>query len=224
MAKPEFSLTFEYGGKRFTDAARGLNAFADAVYVPLDDLGPEVKKVFKDILDTVADAMKQRHSDGWSPTRKGPLGDRAGRLAKRSGKMVKSIQRSVKVKRLNKKEVIGAIGGNVAARTHERGAVIRPRKKKFLAIPLPAALDSRGVPKKTKARDWPNLFVVTSKKGNLLLVRKKGAGIEPMYLLTKKAVIPRRLGLQATLTKAAPTFNDLLFDLIVRKIQKSISS
>ncbi len=218
MAEKPFRLTFDYAGKRYDDASRGLQAVAESVALPIIDLTPDVQEMFRDILDTVASALSQRHSSGWSPGVTRPKGERTGRLNRRSGRMIQSIFRSIEV-RTDKDEVTGTIGGNIAARSHEFGAMIRPRRAKMLAIPLPGAMSARGVPLRPKPRDWPNLFVITSKKGNLLLVRKVAGRIQPMYLLTKGPVrIPKRLGMQATLDKAAPVFVDMLFDRLLKKI------
>ena len=116
-------------------------------------------------------------------------------LSKRSGEAMRSIVKSVKVE-ASVKQVIGKIGGIHYLKSHEYGAVIRPKRSNYLTIPLPAALDSRGVPKKRSAREWKDTFVIKSKKGNLLIVRKKRAGIEPLYVLKKRVVIPKRLGMR----------------------------
>ena len=218
MAQKPFRLEFNYAGKRYDDASKGLKAVADSIALPLTDLSPDVREMFKDILDTVAHAMAERHSAGWAPGRTNPRGVRSGILNRRSGEMIASIFRSVRVDS-NAAEVTGRIGGNNTARTHEFGAVIRPVRAKMLAIPLEGAMSARGVPLRPKARDWPNLFIIKSKRGNLLLVRKVGSRIVPMYFLTKGPVrIPKRLGMQATLDKAAPVFVDMLFDRLLKKI------
>ena len=222
MAEKPFKLSFNFAGKRFDDASRGLKAVADSVALPLTDLSPDVRDMFKDILDTTASAIAQRHSSGWSPGVKRPAGARTGRLNRRSGAMIQSIFRSVSVT-TNGDEVRGTIGGNIQARTHEFGAVIRPKRAKMLAIPLEGAMSARGVPLRPKPRDWPNLFIIKSKKGNLLLVRKVSGRIVPMYFLTKGPVrIPKRLGMQETLNKAAPVFVDMLFDRLLKKINSGV--
>ena len=220
MAKKPFRLSFDYAGTRYDDAAIGLAAVAESVAIPLLELSPTVQELFKDILDTTAHAMSDRHKRGWSPGQKNPKGVRAGILSKRSGAMIDSIFRSVSVT-TSGDEVRGTIGGNHVARAHEFGAVIRPKRAKMLAIPLPGAMSARGVPLRPKPRDWPNLFIIKSKRGKLLLVRKVSGRIVPMYFLTKGPIrIPKRLGMQATLDKAAPIFVDMLFDRILREINK----
>lgn len=78
----------------------------------------------------------------------------------------------------------------LAMRADPQGGVVRPREKEFLAIPIHK--ESHGV----WARDWkarhPDrpLFRIRSRKGNDLLMVKKGDGISPRYLLRKEARIP----------------------------------
>ncbi len=79
------------------------------------------------------------------------------------------------------------------AAVHERGATIRAKNAQYLTIPLPAALNKNGTPKRPTARSWPNTFVQRSKKGNLLIFQKKGKDIIPLYVLKKSVVIPKRL-------------------------------
>lgn len=221
MARNEFKLGFEFRGRRFKDAQKGLNAFAEELGVAVSTLNPVIQRELKDMLDTVAAAMKARHSTPWTAGRKLPSGKRTGKLARRSGKLLRSIADSVKVTGAGD-EIKGEIGAKGFGATHERGATIRAKKAKFLTIPLPAALDSRGIPKKRRARDWPNTFVIKSKRGNLLIVQRKGKGLLPLYLLRKSVRIPPRLGLGATLEKAVPIFVDRLFDRLVREVNKKI--
>lgn len=88
---------------------------------------------------------------------------------------------------INKRPVEGlsvTVGTNlVYARIHDQGGVIKPVKAKYLTIPL-------GNMK--RAKKGAGLFFIKSKKGNKLLVRKKGKGIEPMFLLKDQVTIPKR--------------------------------
>ncbi|MEA3225733.1 MAG: hypothetical protein U9Q07_07255 [Planctomycetota bacterium] len=90
------------------------------------------------------------------------------------------------------------------ASIHETGGEIKPRRRKFLAIPLPGARTKAGVTKGSmigvvKGQSQPSLygvkglFPIVSKKGNLLLVKKKGAGFVPLFVLKKSVAIPARL-------------------------------
>ncbi len=69
------------------------------------------------------------------------------------------------------------------ARILEKGGIIRPKTKKMLTIPLPGI--------KGKAANFPNAFIIKSKKGNILLVEKKGEkGLRPLFVLKKQVKIP----------------------------------
>ncbi len=212
-------LGFQFRGKRFDSAAAGLNAFSNKLAKSVKDFNPVIQREMRNMLDTVVDALRQRHSTSWQPNQKLPSGAKTGRLAKRSGKMLADIEKSIKVSGMGLTEIRGEIAG---PRIHEQGGRIRP-KGKFLAIPLPAALNANGTPKKRRARDWRNTFVTKSKRGNLLIFQKKGAGkIVPLYVLKTTVLIPQRLGLNATLEAAAPVFVDRVFNALLRQIIKEV--
>lgn len=62
---------------------------------------------------------------------------------------------------------------------------LTPKNSKYLTLPISAEAYGR------RAGEFEDLFPITSKKGNLLLVRKaEGGGIEPMYFLTTSVDIP----------------------------------
>jgi len=77
------------------------------------------------------------------------------------------------------------------ANMHMTGGRIVPKRGQYLTIPLPAALTSAGVPRFT-ARQVPNAFFIKSKRGNLLLVRKRAGGIEPLFVLKREVHLPKR--------------------------------
>lgn len=114
-------------------------------------------------------------------------------LYRRTGSLARALtHRSVRSDDLEKVEVrIGWIDQHSAmiATVHERGATIRPRRSKYLTIPLPAALTSAGVPKQASARDWPNTFV----RKAIIFQKLAGGQIQPLYVLKKQVRIPPRL-------------------------------
>lgn len=80
------------------------------------------------------------------------------------------------------------------APTQEFGATIRPRKAKWLTIPLEAALTPAGVPR-GPARSFTNTFFIPIKGGRelLLMQRRSGHDAVPLFLLTKGPItIPAR--------------------------------
>lgn len=103
-----------------------------------------------------------------------------------------------------KKILVGIIGGKADSETmaiahaHEYGATIKPKKGKYLAIPLTKEAEAAGSP-----REFNDLRFVPASNGNLLMVRdKKGAngktGSEAMYLLTKSVTLPERSFIRAS--------------------------
>ena len=107
-------------------------------------------------------------------------------------------------------------------RVHEYGAVIRAKKAKFLTIPLPAALNSKGIPKKMSAREWDKTFIQTSKAGNLIIFRTQGRRIIPLYVLKSEVRIKPRLGMGLTLEKGLPRFVDKSVDAMLQAILEDL--
>ncbi|KKL90562.1 hypothetical protein LCGC14_1903470 [marine sediment metagenome] len=216
MAETDFRLNLDVGGKRFENAALGLRFLAARSESAILDLTPIARREMIDILDTVVDAMRQRHSTRWRWGRRMPEGETQGKLQKRSGAGLAVLRPKIKQ---GNEEVAGTIVVPFPLSVHETGATIRSRVK-LLAIPLQAALDSRGMPKKRGPRAWRNTFVARSKKGNLLIFQKKDGKIIPLYVLKKQVKIPKRLGMGVTMDKAAPIYIERVFDKAVRHLQK----
>ncbi len=218
MADTFFKLEMDLGGKRYENAQIGLNILAAQTTQAVLNMSPIARREMVDILDTVVAAMRQRHDTRWRAGQRLPEGDRTGKLARRSG-------RSMNTLRPNMSGSIDDIRGEIVVpfplSVHEDGALIR-KKGKLLAIPLKAALDSRGRPLKRGPRAWRNTFVARSKRGNLLIFLKKGRGeIVPLYVLKEKVRIPRRLGLGVTMDKAAPIYVERVFDRALKELREA---
>jgi len=103
------------------------------------------------------------------------------------------------------------------ANLQEYGGTVRPVNSKYLAIPLPAALDKRGTPLKKSPRDYPDAFLlmtgnVKSRGVQLYIARIKEKAppkrkskkapqpdkLEFLYLLRRSVKIPPRLGFRKT--------------------------
>lgn len=131
------------------------------------------------------------------------------RLRKRTGKLQTST-RPLRAKRITEGGKAGITFGTVYAKVHigKRGDVttIRPKNKKYLAIPLPAAMTQRGV-LRASPRDesvFGKTFVARSKAGNLIIFGQmkyqKGqrAGelkgkIIPLFILKKSVNVMTRV-------------------------------
>lgn len=215
MVTQTIEMGFKFRNKRFRDAARGLRAFGADLEKSVEDATPILRQQLRFFLNTVAEAVAQRHGNPYPGGTTGG-GEGFGTLSRRSGKLIESIRKSVAVSGSKFDDIEGRIGsGLIYAAAQEFGAVIRAKNVQFLTIPLPAALDSRGVPLKKSAREWANTFVKKSKKGNLIIFQKIGRNITPLYLLKREVRIPARLGLGKSLTLNKKFFQDTVFETVL---------
>lgn len=84
------------------------------------------------------------------------------------------------------------------ARIQEYGGTIKAKRKKYLTIPLRAALTPSGVPKRPGARDWEDAFVLRSRAGKLFIARRRGKkGLDLLYKLQESVRLPARFGFRA---------------------------
>lgn len=212
-------LTFQFRNQRFNSAVTGLIAFGNSVEASFAGLAPILKSELKDYLDTVAEALARRHGNPW------PSGTTSASLSRRSGALLNEIRSSVKVYGETLANIEGHIGTgtSVYGRIQEFGGVIRPKNAKYLTVPLPAALNSDGTPKKKGAREWDNTFVIKSKAGNLLIVQKGiGGDIVPLYVLKSSVTIPARLNMGSTLRAGLGYFVDQAVEKMLQEIQAGL--
>lgn len=155
------------------------------------------RKTFKEIKRT----MKFLKSDFEGKFQNKRLRGRPG-LKKRSGSLARSLDGRVVGDSLRDLGFFMQIGGATApyARIHEEGGTIRPKKGRFLTIPLRAAMVRTGIARGT-ARSFANTFVARSRRGALLIFQKTGKSIKPLFALVKSVTIPPRLKFVATWTK-----------------------
>lgn len=120
-------------------------------------------------------------------------------LHRRTGHLASSTRWKV---RPSKKSVLLDLKSGVPyANIHEYGGTIRPKRKKFLTVPLPAAQTPAGVTKPLKG--FKNTFIIRSRSGGLLIVQDTGdGGIIPLFVLKKKVKIPARKWASKAVAKA----------------------
>lgn len=192
-----------YQGKQFRDAKECIWAFYRDIEVGARKrITPLIKQALLSYLKRTAVIVATRNSRPY------PGGTSASSLGRRSGTAFQSIHDSVRVTggAQNLNTLKGYIGGVGYLATHEFGAVIRPRNGQYLTVPLPAALNADGTPKRRSARMWNDTFVARSRAGNLLIFQKDGARIIPLYVLKTEVRIPPRLGMSLTLDNGAFKF------------------
>jgi hypothetical protein len=122
----------------------------------------------------------------------------SSRLRTRSGRLRNSIRGSVR-NRGEAIEMVLSAGGAMGrrdvsyARAQEEGATIAPRRGRYLAIPLRAALTPAGVPRRAGPREYGDeLYFFRARNGDAFLASKKSGLL--MYMLHPGPVVlrPRR--------------------------------
>lgn len=123
-----------------------------------------------------------------------------------------------------KKICVGIVGTQSSevlaiAHAHEYGATIRPKEKKYLAIPLTKEAETAGTP-----TVFNDLRFVNAKGGNLLMVRdkKKGKGetkSEALFLLVKSVTLPERSYIRASFDEG----KDKLSEIIGAQVSKVLA-
>ena len=118
------------------------------------------------------------------------------RLKVRSGSF-RRLTIPIKPQVYSKKMKAGTLFAGVGARVHvgpkNQVTTIKPITSKYLAIPIGDALSASGAPRYSSPRAVPGLRPITSRKGNLLLVRTDGQTMTPMFLLLKETEIRARI-------------------------------
>jgi hypothetical protein len=123
-------------------------------------------------------------------------------LTSRSGALLGSITYVVSGGSLRDLKLTFHVGNRQTIKyavTQEEGRVILG--KPWLAIPLPAALTGTGrsrIESPKLVMGQPGWFITRTKKGNLLIGRKVGGGVEFWWVLKRQVKIPARLGFEKT--------------------------
>ncbi len=200
------------------NAVDALMQIEKGLYTGVKNSVQPVKKDLLKALFKVSDALGKRHIKAWRPG-----GSSSNRLFRRSGKGIRGITKSVKVRGSSLGSIRGQIGAKFPMSVHEKGAIVRAKNAKFLTIPLPAALNSRGIPLRKRARNWPDTFVSVTRNRNLIIFQKREGGIIPLYLLRKSVRIPPRLGMEDTLKKIGlPFFERKAINTIERELLAAV--
>lgn len=212
MAEPALTLDFEWKSRRFYDAAKGLGYLANDLEKKFDGAAEIISKELRGWLEDVAEALELRHSGAW------PGGTGEKTMSKRSGWMLEQIKDSITVTGNTIPTIEGTISVPYERRIHENGGVIKAKNVKYLTVPLPAALDSKGIPLKKKAKDWQNTFVIKTKAGKLIIVQKDGIQLKYLYVLKPDVYIPPRLGLWDTMWAGRTLLTDRLADALLKNL------
>lgn len=204
------NLTGIYANRAFSSPEGAVYAcIADIIDLEQRKIPKALRRSMDSYLKLIAGRVAKRMSTAW------PGGTGPSSLSQRSGAAAKSVKESVAVREALG-DVLGYIGGVWYLKVHEYGATIRPKNGQWLTVPLPNALNSRGLPIKRRARDWRDTFVLRSKRGNLLIFQKRGREIVPLYYLARQVRIPARLGMRQELIR----YRNLLFKFAEQDIRR----
>lgn len=211
-------IELQIGDKAFRDARAAFGHLGDTLAKGVDGASQEITQALKDTLQLVARKMREMHSNPWN----GGVVNPTDMLQSRSGSGLRAIEQSIRVSQNGR---IASIRGQIdtgGMAVHETGAVIRAKRAQYLTIPLPAAMDPRGVPLRKRARDWGNTFVARSRRGHLLIFQKSGRNqITPLYLLKESVTLRPRLKMEKTIVgDALPYFEKKAFDALSDYLSK----
>lgn len=117
------------------------------------------------------------------------------------------------------------VGGGVApyARIQEFGGVVRPKRSKYLTVPLPDNLTAGGVARYKSARDLfgsrpKDTFIARSRAGNLVIGLREGDDVKWLWLLRKSVRLKPRFGFRkAFRSSAMQRDRTTRFDAAVRR-------
>ena len=155
---------------------------------------------------------------------------RTGRLRNSIG--AKNSKDGIYKLRKSKGQVVLQVGTRVKyAKIHEFGGTIRAKKSKYLTIPINRKLFTpTGAPRfywnapGDIKRQFPNLFVIKSKNGNLLLVRKiDKKSVEPYFLLKKQVNIKEKGFMRRGLETYRKKLNRVDLNQLMLKIARELA-
>jgi hypothetical protein len=189
------SFTIEHisiNGKLFDDAELAFNSFATQMEESSKELFVKLEANLKQTLEAIVETLTERHGNPWNGIA------RSDNLYSRTGGGLRMLAESLRVSGNSLANLTGNLTVPSGLVFHERGGTIKAKTAQYLTIPLPSAMDGRGVALRAKARDWEDTFVAKSRAGNLLIFQKTGASINPLYVLKPSVQIPARLAFEET--------------------------
>ena len=212
----ESPLTIVYRGHEYVRPASALKRWARDFDKGIEAISPAIQDTLKEYVLAVSQEMRRRHSNTWTPGARLSAGEAKGRMNLRSGNMIQKLLGGVKFER-GRGGAAATFSGPSWLSVHEYGAVITPKRAKYLTIPLPAAMDSRGVPFKKSLSEWENTKMVPTKRGNGYLVyQERGNRIIPLYVLVTSVKIPPRLGMGYTIRSMRQPMIEKVFNKVIR--------
>jgi hypothetical protein len=213
------SIEVTIGGKAFAQIEQAFDQLGKDVDMAVTESMRLVAPMLMASLYNVARKLSAMHGSPWNKS----VYSSSPNLQNRSGQGLASIYKSIGLMAKNGDLVSARISGGELS-FHEKGGTIRAKSGGYLTIPLPAAMDGRGVPLKQRARQWDHTFVKRSKKGNLLIFRRLPGAREltPLYILKPSVYIRPRLKMEPTILDEMGYFETRLFERISHVIDQYV--
>lgn len=185
-----------YNGANLADAALLPQHLEKQLRDNMDVIPVAAKSAMEVWLEKIISDVKNKHSAPWKAGQVNP------NLYRRSGRGIKSLRYSVR-KDNRKLSAVGSIYLNEYMYMHTSNKSymdIKPVKSKYLAIPLPEALDSRGVPKKLSPLQWKHTHVMSRKKGGYIIYQNISKNKKKLlYVLLPAVKVRPRIKMQGTI-------------------------
>lgn len=207
MAQP-LTITARVNGRSYRDAGTALNAVRRMLGTGWAGATIQARGEFSAFMDNLAAEIAKKNGSPW------PSGTTSSSVSKRTGGLQAAILGGVKVTGTALGDLRGYIVLPGEYAIHETGG----KKKaggKLIAVPLPAALDGKGVPRRLSPRDWGNTFVAETRRGNVVIFQDRGGSIIPLYVLKEDVTIPARLGIAKAMESGLPQLVERMLDTLV---------
>jgi hypothetical protein len=207
-------LQFQFRGKVYDDPASGLAVMMQALNQGMIVSGKVLNSKVRAFLERTVEEIIRRNSASW------PDGTTGTSVSRRSGALADSLRQGIKVTGTTLDSIRGEVTGIFYLGLQEFGGTLKADSGSYLAIPLPAALDGSGMPLKPSPRDWDGTFVATTKAGNLVIFRKDGTQLVPLYVLKTSVRVPARLGATQEFRRQIPYFMSQVIDTLVAELTR----
>lgn len=208
----EMDMAVEINFVRYPTVEAGFQHLSQHLLSAPVKMGPILRTRLEQFVQLIAQKMAAKHSGGYSGANSS-----SDTLQRRSGVLSSALLSSARVTGSAINSIVGTFTLPGDYSIQETGGTIVPNRAKYLAVPLPAALNSNGTPIKQSPRDWNDTFVQKSKAGNLLIFQRRGRQIVPLYVLKTSTEIRPRLGLGKMINADTPGFVEVLGPLLLRE-------
>lgn len=205
------AIKVRFRGRVYNSPRRAYAALTARIDKNWDQSVQTVRTELKMYMDAVIERLRDRHGSSW------PGGTSDKTLSKRTGELLEELSNSERIMGAKLDNLQGVFHLGEKLVFHEYGGT-KTAGGKMMTIPLPAALDSRGVPLRKSARDWSNTFVAETRAGNVVIFQRRGGSIVPLYVLKDSVTVKPRLGFREEVANGIPRFVGRMADKLIQQL------